>query len=154
MKMLGTERCLVMSSRASWIAAPSSVGGMLVIVFVVAGYECQHTDLVKLKDVGLCAHLAEEALRGLAVGAVRLGEDSYRWSSVSGVSLRMPSMDGIHSPTALLSMISCALVLAAMIVFGLAERAPLKKLRMKLMVGESGVDDDCGGGGGMQAIMS
>lgn len=63
-------------------------------------------------------------------------------------------MDGIHSPTALLSMISCALVLAAMIVFGLAERAPLKKLRMKLMVGESGVDDDCGGGRGMQAIMS
>ena len=36
-------------------------------------------------------------------------------------------------------MISCALVLAAMIVFGLAERAPLKKLRTKLMVGESGV---------------
>jgi hypothetical protein len=51
----------------------------------------------------------------------------------------MPSMGGIHSPTALLSMISCALVLAAMIVFGLAERAPLKKLRMKLMVGEGGV---------------
>ena len=50
-------------------------------------------------------------------------------------------------------MISCALVLAAMIVFGLAERAPLKKLRMKLMVGESGIDDDCGGRG-MQAIMS
>jgi hypothetical protein len=48
-------------------------------------------------------------------------------------------MGGIHSPTALLSMISCALVLAAMIVFGLAERAPLKKLRMKLMVGECGV---------------
>jgi hypothetical protein len=44
--------------------------------------------------------------------------------------------------TALLSMISCALVLAAMIVFGLAERAPLKKLRMKLMVGEWKVDGD------------
>ena len=54
-------------------------------------------------------------------------------------------MGGIHSPTALLSMISCALVLAAMIVFGLAERAPLKKLRMKLMVGEGGV---VGGGRG------
>jgi hypothetical protein len=39
-------------------------------------------------------------------------------------------------------MISCALVLAAMIVFGLAERAPLKKLRMKLMVGEWEVDGD------------
>jgi len=50
--------------------------------------------------------------------------------------------DSLHSPTALLSMISCALVLAAMIVFGLAERAPLKKLRMKLMVGECG---DCSG---------
>ena len=55
-------------------------------------------------------------------------------------------MDGIHLPTALLSMISCALVLAAMIVFGLAERAPLKKLRMKLMVGESGVGSSCGRG--------
>lgn len=61
-------------------------------------------------------------------------------------------MGGIHSPTALLSMISCALVLAAMIVFGLAERAPLKKLRMKLMVGESSVGE-CGCRG-MQAIMS
>ena len=61
-------------------------------------------------------------------------------------------MGGIHSPTALLSMISCAFVLAAMIVFGLAERAPLKKLRRKLMVGESGVDRGCGCG--MQAIMS
>jgi hypothetical protein len=29
-----------------------------------------------------------------------------------------------------------------MIVFGLAERAPLKKLRMKLMVGEWEVDGD------------
>ena len=48
---------------------------MLVIVFVVAGCECSHTDLVKLKDVGLCAHLAEEALSGLAVRAVGLGED-------------------------------------------------------------------------------
>jgi hypothetical protein len=33
-------------------------------------------------------------------------------------------------------MISWALDLADMIVFGLAERAPLKKVRMKLMVGE------------------
>lgn len=33
-------------------------------------------------------------------------------------------------------MISWALVLADMIVFGLAERAPLKNVRMKLMVGE------------------
>ena len=101
----------------------------------------KRTDLVELDDVGLCALLAEEGLCGLAVGAVGLGEDSYRWSSVSGVSLRTPSMGGIHSPTALLSMISCALVLAAMIVFGLAERAPLKKVRMKLMVGEVGSGD-------------
>lgn len=41
-------------------------------------------------------------------------------------------------------MISCALVRAAMIVFGLAERAPLKKLRRKLMVGERNV---CSGDG-------
>ena len=50
-------------------------------------------------------------------------------------------------------MISWALVFADMIVFGLAERAPLKKLRMKLMVGESGVVGECGCRG-MQAIMS
>jgi len=40
-------------------------------------------------------------------------------------------------------MISWALVLADMIVFGLAERAPLKKLRTKLMVGEMGVVVRC-----------
>ena len=38
-------------------------------------------------------------------------------------------------------MISWALVLADMIVFGLAERAPLKNVRMKLMVGEVGSGD-------------
>ena len=38
-------------------------------------------------------------------------------------------------------MISWALVFADMIVFGLAERAPLKKVRMKLMVGEVGSGD-------------
>lgn len=49
----------------------------------------------------------------------------------------------MYSPTELLSMISWALVLADMIVFGLAERAPLKKLRTKLMVGEMGVVVRC-----------
>ena len=44
---------------------------------------CRHTNLVELKDVGLCAQLAEEALSGLAVRAVRLGEDSYRENLVS-----------------------------------------------------------------------
>ena len=38
-------------------------------------------------------------------------------------------------PTALLSMMSWALVFAAMIVFGLAGRAALKMERMTLMVG-------------------
>ena len=42
-------------------------------------------------------------------------------------------------------MISCALAFADMIVFGLAERAPLKKVRKKLMVGESGAER-CGNG--------
>lgn len=41
-----------------------------------------------------------------------------------------------HSPTALLSMMSWALVLAAMMVFGLAGRAPVKMERRKLMVGD------------------
>jgi hypothetical protein len=38
-------------------------------------------------------------------------------------------------------MISWALDLADMIWFGLAERAPLKNVRMKLMVGEVGSGD-------------
>ena len=46
-------------------------------------------------------------------------------------------------------MISWALVLADMIVFGLAERAPLKKVRMKLMVGEVRECDGLHGGGGV-----
>ena len=37
-------------------------------------------------------------------------------------------------------MISWTFIFADMIVFGLAERAPLKKVRMKLMVGEVGGD--------------
>ena len=36
----------------------------------------EHTDLVELNDVGLCALLAEKSLCGLAVRAVGLGEDS------------------------------------------------------------------------------
>lgn len=100
----------------------------------------ERTDLVELDDVGLCALLAEEGLCGLAVGAVGLGEDSCiagitRVVSVV-VAVSRPSIRGIHIPTELLSMISWALVLADMIVFGLAERAPLKNVRMKLMVGE------------------
>ena len=83
----------MMSSRASWIAAPSSVSSVLATkVLFLPSMRRGHTDLVELKDVGLCAHLAEEALCGLAVRAVRLGEDSYGSSNVSGVSLRMPSM--------------------------------------------------------------
>lgn len=59
---------------------------------------------------------------------------SHGWSV--GCRVEDAEHGGLHIPTELLSMISCALVLAAMIVFGLAERAPLKKLRRKLMVGE------------------
>lgn len=39
--------------------------------------DCIRTDLVELNDVGLCAQLAEQALAGLAVWAIGLGEDSY-----------------------------------------------------------------------------
>ena len=45
---------------------------------------------------------------------------------------------GAHNanvPTELLSMMSCALVFAAMMCCGLAARAPVKKVRRKLMVG-------------------
>jgi hypothetical protein len=40
----------------------------------------------------------------------------------------------MYSPTALSSMIFCAFAFAAMMELGLAERAPLKKVRMKLIV--------------------
>lgn len=43
------------------------------------------TNLVELEDEGLCAALAEEALSGLAVRAVRLGEDSCKSWMVSRV---------------------------------------------------------------------
>lgn len=43
------------------------------------------TNLVELEDEGLCAILAEEALSRLAVGAVRLGEDSCKSWMVSRV---------------------------------------------------------------------
>lgn len=39
-------------------------------------------------------------------------------------------------PTALLSMMSCALVFAAMMLCGLAARAPLKKVRRKFVLGD------------------
>jgi len=47
-------------------------------------------------------------------------------------------MRGATLPTELLSMMSCALLFAAMMVLGLAARAPVKKLRRTLMVGDSG----------------
>lgn len=50
------------------------------------------------------------------------------------VALQYGQYDLEKTATALLSMISCAFALAAMMVLGLAERAPLKKVRMKLMV--------------------
>lgn len=90
MKMLGTERWWVISSRASWIAAPSSVCGVSVNAIGVGEYVLRLTNLVELEDVGLCARLAEESLSGLAVRAVRLGEDGCRTWIVSGL-LRMPS---------------------------------------------------------------
>jgi hypothetical protein len=63
MKMLGTERCLVMSSRASWIAAPSSVRKVLAVALLLLWVRYHVlTNLVELEDVGLCAHLAQKAL--------------------------------------------------------------------------------------------
>lgn len=50
------------------------------------------------------------------------------------VALQYGQYDLEKTATALLSMISCAFALAAMMVLGLAERAPLKKVRRKLMV--------------------
>lgn len=54
----------------------------------------RRTDLVQLNDVGLCALLAEEGLCGLAVGAVRLGEDSCNVAMVSViVEAKRPSVE-------------------------------------------------------------
>lgn len=102
-------------------------------VGVVGG---KRTDLVELKDVGLRAQLAEQALAGLAVRAVGLREDGCARKDGQFIARNAAENTGIHLPTELSSMICWALVFADMMVFGLAERAPEKKLRRKLMVGE------------------
>lgn len=53
------------------------------------GMRRKPTDLVELEDVGLCAGLAEQALGGLAVRAVGLGEDGCAGWTVSDAT-RVP----------------------------------------------------------------
>ncbi len=61
------------------------------------------------------------------------------------ISRYVRALGSLCVPTALLSMMSCALVLAAMMVLGLAARAPVKMERMKLMVGDGWVGGWMGG---------
>lgn len=77
MKMLGTLRWLVISWRASWIAAPSSARHRLAPRSLQSRERRsdKHTDLVELEGVVLGAERREELLGGLAVRAVGLGED-------------------------------------------------------------------------------
>lgn len=77
MKMLGTDRWLVISWRAFWMSAPSSEKYVNINFDELARVRIR-TDLVEFNDVWLDAHLAQQRLGGLAVWAVGLGEDRYK----------------------------------------------------------------------------
>lgn len=95
-----------------------------------------HTDLVELDDVRLRAELAKQALGRLAVRAVGFGKDSCNRNLFSDHNHVWHNSDQKECvPTALLSIMSCALVFAAMMVFGLDERALEKKLRRIFRLG-------------------
>merc|ERR1712137_1442566 len=72
--------CLELGVAANVLLADEDVGHGALLSDVLESVLDGGTvvNLVELEDVGLCAHLAEEALSGLAVGAVGLGEDSNR----------------------------------------------------------------------------
>lgn len=117
-------------------------GGSIICICHVSmqmiwiGFVGYRTDLVELESVVLCAEPGQELLGGLAVRAVRLGENGYgrmRQRCQSSIQ-EAPRRPCALLPTALLSMISCALVFAADIVAGLEAR--VKKLRMKEMMGD------------------
>ena len=93
------------------------------------------TDLVELDEVGFGAQLAQEGFGCFAVWAVGFGEDGYRRSAGSLQNFPYSVTVIRDIPTALSSMIPWALARAAMMSSGLG-RAPLKKVRRKLMVGD------------------
>jgi len=73
--MLGTERWEVISSNASWIAAPSSTSFVSLPLSGGILQKASRTDLIKVDGVVLGAHFAQESLGGFAVWAVGLAED-------------------------------------------------------------------------------
>lgn len=130
MKMFGTDRWLVISYRASWSSAPSS-------------RLCQppHVNLQQL-----CERYPSGQAQGYA--PLRPSRSAETWSLYSmgtmiwrrRLTRRQHSTHRGHpftsyAPTELLSMMSCALVFAAMMVFGLAGRRP-KKFLKKFVLGD------------------
>jgi hypothetical protein len=67
-------------------------------------HRAAHTDLVELNDEGLGALLAQQGLGGLAVRAVRLGEDRYWYKVLADhfptTSTAWRSMSQAQQPTA------------------------------------------------------
>jgi hypothetical protein len=91
------------------------------------------TDLVELKSVELGAGLGQQLLGGLAIRAVRLGEDGCA-KSASRLGHKGCCYKRNCVPTPFWSIMFCALVFADDMLAGLVAR--VKKLRTKLMVGD------------------
>ena len=84
MKMLGTLLCPVISARAAWIAAPSSIEA---IVSMCLDYRCEfhgyriqvvRTNFIQFQQIEFSARFGKKLLGLLAVRTVRLAEDSNR----------------------------------------------------------------------------
>lgn len=132
MKMFGTERWEVISSRASWIAAPSSnrcaVRTSHIVPLAIRHYSPTWSSSM---IYGFAPWSLSRDLVALQYGQYDLEKTAITLLiSMLSLCCNCPSS---FLPTALLSMISCAFCFAAMMVFGLAGR-PLKKVRKKLMV--------------------
>jgi len=113
MKMFGTDLWFVISCRASWIAAPSST-------------RLSASARPQLHDLRLVVPTwSSSMMYGFA--PISLSSDL--------VALQYGQYDLLKTATELLSMMSCALVFAAMMLFGLAGLATLKKVRRKFVLG-------------------
>lgn len=106
MKMLGTERWCVISSNASWIAAPSSerTGRKALhqpptdeLTPIIRQEESLRTNLVQLNGVIICSHLAQQTLRCMAVRTVRLGENGDSMIVNDFLCLSLGGHEGIRA---------------------------------------------------------
>jgi hypothetical protein len=97
MKMFGTLRWPVMSSSASWRAAPSSTTEVQYAVFSSAVMLVDHTNLIQLHQEVHRAFLIQQSLGGLAIWAVAFGEDNDRIFINDLLRLRLCGHDGVRA---------------------------------------------------------